>query len=255
MTNGDDLSEEQLHHIFTVDEAMICQAYEVYPDADKEDIWDFQDKLRKYKFTPSSYNDLATGIGDTPSSTNFNNLLKMDRLSKDFVFPKHGDDLETLSGNTNSFFEHLSKSNKYHIESFIPKDESLTELILELIQNIEKYFKVEASFSEDFLIKSSLASLIEQLENKKIGLFFKMSIYRREEFDPVHGYMRCWETNYIKIKIKEWSGISVRTKEVLHEKLNRISLNSYEDGWRNLLEVDPIYPDDSEKEDQEKLPF
>jgi len=259
MEEGDDLSEEQLNRIFTVDEAMIRASDDVYTDADHEAIWDFNDKLREFKFIPTSYYDLANGIGETPSAKKFQNLVKMEKLSNPYSYEYKSyplsDSKEILSGNKNSFFEHLSKSNQYYIESFIPKDESSTELILKIIQNIDKYFEAEASFSEEFKIKSTLASLIEQLENKKIGLFFNMSISRSEQFDAVHGYMRCWETNYIKIIIKEWSSVSVRTKEVLHDKKNRISLSTYKEGWREITEVDPIYPDDQETDDPERIPF
>jgi hypothetical protein len=64
--------------------------------------------------------------------------------------------------------------------------------------------------------------------------------------------MRCWEANYIKIIIKEWSSPSVLTKQLLHDSKNRISISTYKEGWRGWTEVDPILPDDQETVD---LPF
>ena len=76
-----------------------------------------------------------------------------------------------------------------------------------------------------------------------------MSISRSEQFDEVHGYLRCWEANYIKIIIEEWSSRSVRSKNLLYDEKNRISLTSYKQGWREWTEVDPIHPDDQGKDD------
>ena len=255
MEENANLSEEQLNRIFTIDENMIGQSQDAFPDAGMEDIWDYNDRLREFKFIPISYSDLANGIGEKESSTIFHGLIKMEESAGQ----NHGDYLkllpdskENLSSNIKHFFESLSKANSYCIEPFIPKDESSTEIILKIIQNIEEYFKAEMAFSEEFMIKSKLVSLIEQLEENNIGLFFNMSISRSEQFDDVHGYMRCWEANYIKIIIKEWSSPSVLTKQLLHDSKNRISISTYKEGWRGWTEVDPILPDDQETVD---LPF
>ena len=97
--------------------------------------------------------------------------------------------------------------------------------------------------------------VIDFLKNTKINNIYRDFVTISKKWQDVFSIDKYKDTIYY-MKI----GIPIIYQAVLHDKKNRISLSTYKEGWREITEVDPIYPDDQETDDQEtddpeRIPF
>ena len=223
--------------------------------------------LRKFKFVPTSFDDLSDAAGGLDESV-FRLFCKhavprktWEKTSWGIHDEKAYDNLSRTSYSRDSafrfkrelkdIFNQFSKAHFYSIDYDLPENQEIMEIMSEFIERIEKYFEGKCSIAEEVRFKFYFSFLMEKLEAHKISIFTSMKLSKKIGVGKNQSQVNL-SAFHMRILIRSWENEDVQDyyccrDEYLHQIYDSFTSVT----WRSFYENE--IQDEKEFAEEERL--
>ena len=207
--------------------------------------------LRKFKFKPTSFEELCESVGDLdeseykvfcdhpgfpdPDTNHYKEQFKVDPVTGEI------DEIDTayrFDKGVDSFFEELLRAHFYSIGYDLPEDEETLAIMYELIAGIENYFENKISIAEELKFKYHFTSLRKQLYSKNISIFYSPISSKKLGIGKNRGQV-ILKAFHLRIIIKNWSNPAIIDLMNCRDYSNLRNGHSFTRvEWRDFIEIE-----------------